>query len=124
AEMQRLLDETRPRAIAARSPEEFGAIVNGMIRLFKDSHFEFFTNDEQGYYLMQNLLNQSHMESMPELGAWFKSTPRGETVQMVLDSEEAAKAGLRKGDVIMTFEGAPFSPVDSLRSKIGNQVSI
>jgi carboxyl-terminal processing protease len=69
---------------------------------------------------MQNLLSTFGQEkpmSMPNIGAWFKKSPDGYTVQMLLNDSPAEKAGIRKGDVVSVADGAPFMPVDSLRDK-------
>ena len=122
-EMVQRLTKYGPIASAARSKDEFRNIVDQMIGEFKDSHFDFLTDDDQGYYLMDGLAN-SQPASMPEFGAWFKTTAGGYTVQMVLNGSEAEQAGLRKGDIVPTVDGQPFSPVDSIRGDIGKTVAL
>ncbi len=124
AEMDRLLGEFGPRAKAAQNRGDFELAVNKMIREFRDSHFDFFTRSDQGFYLMQGLAAPNQTEEMPEIGAWFASVADGYQVRMVLEGGEAERSGIHKGDILKTVDGQPFSPVDSLRAKIGSQVTI
>src|SRR5689334_23705173 len=51
-EMEALFAKFAPRARGAHSKDEFDRVVNEMIAAFGDSHFGFFTDDDQPYYLM------------------------------------------------------------------------
>ena len=66
-----------------------------MIAEFKDSHFDFYSDEDQGYYLMDGFSKDP--ASMPEVGAWFKKTGDLYTVQMVLDGTQAQEVGLIRG---------------------------
>jgi carboxyl-terminal processing protease len=123
-EMERLLNTFGPRAIAVRTRGEFESVVNQMIGEFRDSHFGFYTRSDQSFYLMDGLAKQSQAEEMPEIGAWFVPASVGYEVRMVLDGGAAAAAGMRKGDVVQTVDGAPFTPIDSLRPKVGSEVAL
>lgn len=111
--MERLLGKYEGQAKAAKTEGEFRDIVNRMIGEFGDSHFEFMTKDDQGFYMMRNLLNEN-AEPMPHIGVWFKKVNGQWTAQMVLNDMPAARAGIRKGDVFKAIDGKPFSPVASL----------
>lgn len=114
AEMNRLFDKYKPLASAAKSRSEFTKIVNDMIAEFKDSHFAMYDMEDQGYYVMDSLVRQSNATPMPNIGAYFRPGPDGYTVGMVLNGGEAEKADIRKGDIVLTANGQPFRPVDSL----------
>jgi len=120
AELERLIAKYRPRAEESKTREQFAEAVNEMIDEFKDSHFAFFTKEMQGYFLMDGLLRKDGGE-MPTFGAWLSANPSGDgyTVRMVLDGSEAAKSGLRKGDVITRIDTEAFTPVTSLLSRVG-----
>jgi carboxyl-terminal processing protease len=121
--METLFKKFGPLAKAAKSQTEFATQVNAMIAEFKDSHFAFLDKDSQGYYLMDSLASSSP-KSVPHFGAWFRETPQGYTVQMVLDGSAAEAAKLKKGDVILSVEGKPFSPVAALRGLEGKSVKL
>lgn len=122
AEMDRLLAKYEARAKSAKSRSEFSDTVNEMIDEFKDSHFDFFTPSDQGYYLMDNLAGGK--SEMPNFGAWLRRTPQGYAVQMVLNGSEAEEAGLMKGDVILSADGERFTPIDSIAAKVGKTVKL
>src|SRR5687768_7466741 len=54
-QMQKLLAKYAPVAKAAKSRGEFSDAVNKMIDDFGDSHFDFFTPSDQGFYVMDAL---------------------------------------------------------------------
>lgn len=113
-ELKRRLDEAAPKAKAAKSRQEFHDVVVNMADGFRDSHFDYLTTSQQGYYLFDSMAGGK--EALPNIGAWFRSTKDGYTVQMVVEGSEAAKQGLRKGDLILKANGQPFGPVDSFRT--------
>lgn len=110
-ELKKRLDETSPKAAAAKTRVEFRDTVLGMIESFKASHFDYLTQEDQGFYMFDNLLGGK--SDMPNIGAWFKRAPSGYEVQMVLNGGEAEKQGLRKGDIVTMADGKPFVPIRS-----------
>lgn len=123
-EMERLLAKYGPTAKTAPSRAAFDTTVDAMIAEFHDSHFDFLTQDEQGYYMMDSLTRGAQAEAMPHIGAWFRRAADGYTVQMVLEGSPAEKAGLHQGDVITTIDGKPFTPVASIRDSVGKVVRL
>lgn len=123
-EMDALLAKYEPIAKAAKDREAFDAALGDMIAEFHDSHFDYLTEDEQGYYLMDGLLRRDKAATMPQIGAWFRKGADGYTVQMVLEGGEAARVGLRPGDLVTQVDGAPFTPVASLKGKEGNMATL
>lgn len=122
-EMEALLKKYTDRAKGAKSRAEFSAAVNAMIDEFNDSHFEFLSDDRQGYYLFDGLARKEAAR-MPHIGAWFKPASDGYTVTMVLDGFEAERAGLRKGDVIVSIDGEEFTPVTSLKPRVDKEATL
>ncbi|MCW5942568.1 MAG: PDZ domain-containing protein [Fimbriimonadaceae bacterium] len=120
--MESLLGKYGPRAKTAKSRREFADAVNAMIVEFGDSHFALLTPEDQGYALMDNLAGGS--ATIPHVGAWFRKGGDGYTVQMVLDGTPAMEAGLRPGDLILTVNGKPFTPVSSLAGLEGESVEL
>ena len=123
-EMERLLAKTAPLAKAAPTRRAFEDAVNAMIAEFGDSHFELFTDEDQGYYLMDGLVLHDKAATMPQVGAWFRRAPDGYTVQMVLDGGAAERAGLRVGDLVTRVDGKPFSPVSGLKDDVGKTATL
>lgn len=122
--LERLLREAEPSALAAKTAEEFNTAMDTMIAKFGDSHFDFMTREDQGYFLFDALLKGDKGAKFPSIGAWFKKTPDGYTVKMVLNGGDAEKAGLRKGDIVTEINDQPFTPVGSLWSNIGKTADI
>lgn len=119
-----LLKEAEPAATKAKSPAEFNDAMDTMIAKFGDSHFDFLTREDQGYYLFDGFAKADKAAKMPNVGAWFKKTSDGYTVQMVLNGGAAEAAGLRKGDLVTRIDGQPFTPVASLFSKVGKKAQL
>jgi len=122
-EMEKLFGKYGPIASKAKSKEEFSSAVNGMIRDFGDSHFDFLTTEDQGFYTFGSFIRQD-LPDLPHIGAWFKKSGDGYTVQMVLQGTPAAEHDIRKGDLVTLIDGKPFLPVSPLRSKIGEKVKL
>jgi carboxyl-terminal processing protease len=115
------LSKHRTKAAAAKTREEFSGVVNEMINEFGDSHFDFFPSTEQGYYLMENLVEDPGR--MPHIGMWFGDEERicsftGRKILMVMNGADGLKFGVRKGDYIVGMaDGSRFEPIESLRGK-------
>ncbi|MBS1704457.1 MAG: PDZ domain-containing protein [Armatimonadetes bacterium] len=114
AEMEKRMETFGPKAQGAKSRIEFADTVNSMIGEFQDSHFEFLPDFSQGYYTFDSLARGDEARKMPNIDAWFRKKGAQWEVQMVLEGGEAAKAGLRKGDLILAIDGKEFTPVTSL----------
>jgi carboxyl-terminal processing protease len=123
-EMDKLLAKYKPLAEDAKDDLEFESDVEAMIHEFGDSHFDLYTKSDQGYYMMDGLARADRAESAPEIGAWFKSTPDGYVVQMVLENTEASKAGIRAGDRILAADDSPFGPITSFVGKVDKPVKL
>ncbi len=120
-EMESLLAKAAPLARAAPDRRAFEDEVNRMIAGFGDSHFEFLSDEDQGYYLMDGLAKGGMAAAMPQVGAWFRRSPDGYTVQMLLEGGAAERAGLRVGDLVTRVDGRPFSPVKTLEGAVGRR---
>lgn len=122
-EMEKIIKNHEKKAKSATNREQFREAMNALTKDFGDSHFDFFTTEDQGFYMMDGFLGEGASE-MPHIGAWFKPTNEGYTVTMVLDGMAAQNAGLIKGDIIMKIEEVPFSPIRSLENHIDKEVNI
>lgn len=123
-EMERHLAAFVPAGKKAVDRQQFGRAMDEMIARFNDSHFDFLPDTRQGYYLFDGLARGKEAKEMPHIGAWFRPTPAGYTVQMVLEGMAAEKAGLRKGDLVRTIDSKPFSPIEALRPLVGKEAKV
>jgi carboxyl-terminal processing protease len=122
-EMEALLAKYGPIASKAKDRNEFRDTVVRMIDEFGDSHFDFLTPSDQGFYTLGELVPGGKARTMPHVGAWFERTDAGFRVQMVLEGMEAQRVGLLQGDILLTADGKPFTPVDSLTPLVGKEVT-
>ncbi len=123
-EMDRLLAKYRPIANAAKSKAEFDKAVNGMIAEFGDSHFALLTDEDQGYYMFENLANPNTTVEMPFIGIWAKRESDAYVAKMVMEGSDAFTAGIRPGDQLKSLDGSPFSPIQALRGKTGQKLKL
>ena len=114
-ELKKRLGDAAPKARAAKTRDEFSQVVNEMIDGFGDSHFDFFTEEDQGYYAMDNLVGGK--QEIAQIGAWFRPGKDGYSVHMVMNGSPAEAAGLVKGDLIVSVDGNPLRPVMSFKDK-------
>ncbi len=121
--MNEILDMFEPLAKAAATRKEFDVVMDRMVAEFGDSHFDFLSDHEQGYYLMDGFRGDA-AATYPHLGAWFTKNPDGYTVTMLLQGLPAAEAKLRKGDVLLRIDGEPFVPIESLRERKNKESKI
>lgn len=121
--MNEILNKYEPLAKAATSRLEFDAIMDKMVAEFGDSHFDFLSDHEQGFYLMDGFRGDA-AATYPHIGAWFKRASDGYTVTMVLQGLPANKAHLRKGDVILKINDKQFEPIQVLKEKLDTDATI
>jgi carboxyl-terminal processing protease len=120
-EMDALLAKYGPLASKAKDRNEFRDTVVRMIDEFGDSHFDFLTPSDQGFYSLGELVPGGKARPMPHVGAWFSRTREGYSVQMVLEGTAAQEAGLLVGDIVETVDSKAFSPIDALKPLVGKE---
>lgn len=107
------------KARAATTPDELAAIVNPFLERLHVSHTRFYTDSDLEYYMFGSLFT-THCIDRPKvahIGAQFAPSPNGYYVRTVLDGYPAARAGLRRGDLVVTADDAPFLPVRSFTGR-------
>lgn len=109
----------------------FSTLVNTMLQELNASHTYYLTPADREYYQLAALFSK-----IPEIGALFpEQKVRYPTVGIITQSFNdqvfivsvlagsiAEKAGLRKGDEILSVNGDPYEPIASLRPYIGTDV--
>jgi carboxyl-terminal processing protease len=90
------------------------------------SHTEYYTPDDPGYYGLLAIFELVFQKSLEveSLGLGLVEREDGWFVARVFPGSPAETAGLRRGDRIVSADGAPFEPVRSLRGKAGQPVAL
>lgn len=115
------------------SGEDFSALVNSLLNELNASHTYYLTPEDYEYYQLGALFAK-----IPEIGALFKGQEvlyptigiitrtihNKPYIVSVLAGSNAEKAGLLQGDEILSANGKPYTPIGSLRSSIGDEVSL
>lgn len=121
----------RPRLSNVSSPKEFSSLVNKMLNELNASHTYYLTPDDYEYYQLCALFSKIPVISnlfsgkevlYPTVGILTQIIEKRVFIVSVLAGSVAEKAGLLKGDEILSVNGEPYSPIASLRSHIGKDV--
>ncbi len=122
----------REQLAKASSPKDFSNLVNTMLRQLNASHTYYLTPEDYEYYQLGALFSK-----IPAIGALFKGRevlyPTVGILTQTIDDQVfvvsvlagsiAEKAGVLKGDEILSANGEPFSPITSLKPHVGNDVA-
>ncbi len=114
------------------SQQAFSTFVNSMLSELKASHTYYLTPNDYEYYQLAALFSR-----IPEIGALFheeevlyptvgiitQSFNERVHIVSVLSGSIAEKAGLLKGDEILSVNGETYTPIASLRPFIGSEVT-
>ena len=111
---------------------DFSGLVNKMLGELNASHTYYLTSDDYEYYQLGALFWK-----IPQINAAFKGrevlyptvgilsqTIEGQTyVVSVLAGSTAEKAGLLKGDEILSVNGRPYTPIAAIRPLVGKDAA-
>jgi carboxyl-terminal processing protease len=109
-----------------RSDREFSKVINNMLKQLKTSHTNYYTKDDPEYYQLASIFS-----SLPEIkkifndkdivypatGLFTKEIDSKIFVVSVMDGSVCEKAGIVKGDEIVSVEGEPYRGVKSFIAK-------
>ena len=131
-QITKFLDDAQPKVLEATNDREFRNAVEAMIHRFGDSHFAVWTKHDQVFYLFDALARGNKAIKMPTIGAYFvhESVEYNQhklklwCADMVINESAAANSGLREGDCILSANGKPFHPVDSLAASLGKPLTL
>jgi len=118
-------DRYRGKAAAARSKQEFQAIVNQMLAELRASHLAYLTDDDLEFYLLQSLFNRDARGFQAEhIGVMGERENGVFVVRAILDDGPAARARIKVGDRLLEVEGRPFSTVGAFRGRADASVDL
>src|SRR5438132_12847875 len=101
----------RPLAANARGTQEFYAELRHMLALLKDAHTRVYSEDEKFDWQHPRFVSA---------GFSLREVEAQPTVVAVEPESEAARAGVRPGDIIESIDGEPVSAV--LDRRLGEQI--
>jgi carboxyl-terminal processing protease len=114
------------------SSKEFAALVNAMLGELNASHTYYLTPQDYEYYQLGALFSK-----IPDISTMFEGRDvmyptvgiltqviEGKVfIVSVLAGSVAEKAGVLKGDEILSVNGEPYAPISSLQPFVGKEVS-
>lgn len=115
------------------SPKDFSALINKMLKQFNASHTYYLSPNDYEYYHLAAVfsLNESiqtlfHQQKItyPTIGIITKTLDNHVFIASVLSESTAEKAELLMGDEIVSINGCPYEPINSLKDQIGQQVTL
>jgi carboxyl-terminal processing protease len=121
------------KAAAVQSQPQFAALVNGMLAELRSSHTDYYTPDESAYYQLLSIfaahpnvrpLLQGKPPVYPSIGIETERRDDRTFVLEVFEGSPADKAGIVKGDEIVSIGGQPFTPVESLQKWLGRTAKL
>ena len=113
------------------SKKAFSSLVNSMLGKLNASHTYYLTPDDYEYYQLGALFSKIPEISKlfdgkdvlyPSVGILTQNIGNRVFIVSVLAGSVAEKAGLLKGDEIVSVDGAPYLPITSLRSNVGKNI--
>lgn len=113
------------------SQKAFSSLVNSMLGKLNASHTYYLTPDDYEYYQLCALFSKIPEISKlfdgkdvfyPSVGILTQNIGNRVFIVSVLVGSVAEKAGLLKGDEIVSVDGAPYLPITSLRSNVGKNI--
>ncbi|MDY0094872.1 MAG: S41 family peptidase [Candidatus Vecturithrix sp.] len=123
----------RDQIATISTPAEFSVIVNAMLGRLNSSHTYYLTPADYEYYhlaavfsflpAIQELFDYQDI-SYPTVGIMTETIENQVFIASVLPGSIAEQAGLLSGDEIITVNGAPYQPIDSLKEHVGKPVEI
>ena len=104
----------RRQAATLGSIDELASLLSAFLGQAGFSHAGAFTPRDLDYWVLGAFAPRARIPLATwHIGAMFAPAPGGWIVRAVLEGGPAAAAGLRRGDVIVRANGAPFHPFDS-----------
>jgi carboxyl-terminal processing protease len=94
-------------------------LINEMLATLKVSHTHLYSQDDPWYYIFKSVFTRvvdySDRIEYPQIGIFTQKIGEDYFIRAILEGSAAEKAGLKRGDRIISADGEPFSPVNSFR---------
>lgn len=117
---------------------DVSAAINGMLDELETSHTRYLTDVDPAYFDLLAIFEGFLREQHPELFARFADGPVAyaglgvfsreidgrAVVSGVLDGGAAEAAGILRGDVLLSVDGAPWEPLRPFVGKVGETVDV
>jgi carboxyl-terminal processing protease len=127
-------EQYRPLAAAA-SGEARSAVINRMLDALAASHTRHYTSADPAYYQLLDIFAGSLRRDLrrvfpdgqvvyPSIGIFTQRLGEKLFIRGLLEGLPAAKAGLLVGDELLSADGAPYHPVQSLHAKVNQEVTL
>ena len=126
-------DNFRKEIAKTKSSEEFSVLVNQFLSKLKTSHTSYFTSMDPEFYQLGSIfwripkikaLFNSKPVKYPSLGMFTEKIDGKTFVSCVLTGGPADEGGVLRGDEILAIDGSPYSPIQTIQTKVGKQVSL
>ena len=113
------------------SQAEFSANVNSMLARLQASHTYYLSPADYEYYHLAAVFSrlpsikklfQDQDVTYPTIGILTETMNKQVFIVSVLAGSIAEQAGLLAGDEIVSVNGTPYQPIDSLKDHVGKQV--
>jgi carboxyl-terminal processing protease len=112
---------------AAKDAEDFARLTNAALAELKSSHVGYYPQDSVGHLALSSIfrwvLKLKTVEYV-SMGVDVVERPEGLFVRHIFAKGPAEKAGLLRGDRILSVEGKPFHPVRSLKGRAGKPTRV
>ncbi|MBM3237478.1 peptidase S41 [Candidatus Poribacteria bacterium] len=96
-------------------------LINEMLATLKVSHTHLYSQDDPWYYIFKSVFTRvvdySDRIEYPQIGIFTQKIGEDYFILAILEGSPADKAGLKRGDWIISVDGEPFFPVNSFRGK-------
>jgi carboxyl-terminal processing protease len=111
-------------AAAADSELKFSALTKRVLADLRASHTGFYTGREPEYYSLLGIYGRSLHAGDGEFVSGGMDVTPDHFVRVVFAGSPAARAGIRRGDKIVTASGREFDPIASFQGRAGVPVDL
>jgi carboxyl-terminal processing protease len=130
------LARLEPPGGARAAPQAYSAAIGDVLTSLGASHTGHYTRDELAYYELADIFRFNFRQDLrrlfppdghityPGIGIATETRDGKVFVSDVYDGAPADRAGIMRGDEIVSVDGAPFAEIDSFRGREGKPVTV